>query len=59
MPDYKYHCSCGNDFSIFCKMSEYQSNPECPKCHNKAERKISDMVCGYLNCDGFYGKTSK
>ena len=61
MPNYKYHCTngCGHDFEITCKISEYVSEPKCPKCGENAQRKVDDLVCRDIwKCDGAYGKTS-
>lgn len=60
MPEYKYICpTCGNNFIVEKKISEYQPNEDCPKCGEKSNRDIKNY-CNEYSCKttGFYGKTS-
>ena len=62
MPAYEYQCSsneCEEEKTIFCKMSEYQSEIVCEKCNAIMRRKPEGLVAEYAcNVSGFYGKHS-
>ena len=65
MPSYQYYCKnaeCTEQNKIVTitkKMSESDREELCCKCNKQLSRTIESMVCGYVNSEGFFGKTGQ
>jgi putative FmdB family regulatory protein len=60
MPIYEYQCrKCGHSFEMLRRMSDSDSDIECPKCHakKKVERQFSAFSAGGCGPSGSRGFT--
>lgn len=59
MPNYKYACPCGENFSVWTSIVDYKPTQPCPNCGAQSPRNTEDFGCSSIwKCDGAYGKTS-
>jgi len=54
MPIYEYVCpSCEFKFELLRPLSQASDGADCPRCHEKAERKLSTFACFSKESSGF------
>ncbi len=59
MPLYEYRCeTCGHTFEMLRRMSDADSELECPRCHStEVERQLSTFSSGSCGASGSRGFT--